>query len=48
MNKSIYAFLNNCLNVFPPYGKALDWRGLLAKSVLKKCGKRLRISAVEK
>ncbi len=45
MNKSTYAFLNNCLNVFPPYGKALDWRGRLARRVLKECGARLRISS---
>jgi maltose O-acetyltransferase len=45
MNKSFFAFLNNCLNLFPPYGMALDWRGRLANKVLKKSGERLRISS---
>lgn len=45
MNRSVYAFLNNCLNIFPPFGRALDWRGRLAKYALKQCGKRLRMSA---
>lgn len=44
MNRATYAFLNNCLDVFPPYGRALDWRGRLAARVLKECGERLRIS----
>ena len=37
--------MNNLLNILPPYGKALDLRGRLAQRVLKRCGKRLRISS---
>lgn len=40
----MYAFLNNCLNILPPHGKALDLRGKLARRYLKSCGQRLRIS----
>ena len=34
------------LNVLPPHGRALDWRGSLAAKHLKSAGKRLRISSL--
>lgn len=45
MNKSVYAFLNNCLDILPPYGSALDLRGRLAAGFLRRAGRRLRISS---
>ncbi len=45
MNKSVYAFLNNCLDILPPYGSALDLRGRLASGFLHSAGQRLRISS---
>lgn len=45
MNKSVYAFLNNCLNVLPGFGKALSIRGMLASKAIKSCGSNLKISS---
>lgn len=45
MNRSVYAFLNNCLDLLPPYGSALDLRGRLASRFLRDAGERLRISS---
>lgn len=45
MNKSTYAFFNNILNIFPPYGTSLSWRGKLAKKVLRECGDNLKLSS---
>lgn len=45
MNRSVYSFFNNLLNILPPYGQSLDFRGKLASKVLKETGERLRISA---
>jgi len=45
MNKAIYSFLNNCLDILPPYGSALDLRGRLAAGYLRRAGERLRISS---
>ena len=46
MGRSWYAFWNNVLNVLPPHGRALDWRGAWAARHLKSAGKRLRISSL--
>jgi len=45
LNRTFYSFLNNLLDILPPYGRALDVRGYLASKALKRCGTRLRISA---
>jgi len=45
MKKTTYAFLNNILNVLPPYGKALSIRGKLAIKVLNNCEGNLKISS---
>lgn len=45
MNKAVYSFLNNCLDILPPYGSALDLRGRLARGFLRQSGERLRISS---
>jgi len=46
MNKSVYSFLNNILNILPPYGYALKLRGKLASNILKKSGENLKISSL--
>jgi maltose O-acetyltransferase len=45
LNRSIYAFLNNLLNVFPGFGSPLSWRGRLAGLAFEQCGKNLKISS---
>ncbi len=45
MSKAVYSFLNNCLDILPPYGSALDLRGRLATGFLRHSGERLRISS---
>jgi len=45
IGRTPYSFLNNLLNILPPYGRALDVRGFLASKALKGCGRRLRISS---
>ncbi len=44
LNRSLYALLNNLLNVLPGFGWALSWRGILARMALKGCGRNLKIS----
>ncbi len=44
MNRTLYAALNNILDMLPPFGLALRIRGRLAEFVLKKHGKFLKIS----
>jgi maltose O-acetyltransferase len=44
LNSSLYAIMNNLLNVLPGFGRADALRGLLARTALKGCGRRLRIS----
>jgi len=46
LGRSLYAFLNNCLNLLPPHGRALDVRGNLARRWLATAGERLRISSL--
>jgi len=45
LNRSLYAFLNNLLNILPGFGGALAWRGRLARMAFKQCGKNLKISS---
>lgn len=45
MNKNTYAILNAFLNLLPPYGAALDWRGWLARKAIRQAGERLRVSS---
>jgi maltose O-acetyltransferase len=45
LNSSVYALLNNLLNVLPGFGRAVVVRGWLARTALKRCGKQLRISS---
>ncbi len=44
LNSSLYALLNNLLDVLPGFGGAVVVRGWLARTALKRCGKQLRIS----
>ena len=45
LNSSLYAFLNNLLNVLPGFGRADALRGWLASMALKGCGRKLKISS---
>ena len=45
LNRTLYAFLNNLLNIFPGFGRALSWRGNLAAMAFKSCGRNPKISS---
>lgn len=46
MKPITYHFLSALLNLFPPVGKYLSWRGKLAAKVLKSCGTNLKIASL--
>jgi maltose O-acetyltransferase len=45
LNTTLYALLNNLLNVLPGFGRSNSVRGWLARTALKGCGRRLKISS---
>ncbi len=42
LNSSLYALINNLLNVLPGFGRANTLRGWLARTALKRCGRKLK------
>jgi maltose O-acetyltransferase len=45
LNSSLYALLNNLLNVLPGFGSANTLRGWLARTALMRCGTKVKISS---
>ena len=45
LNSSLYGLLSNLLNVLPGIGRAVVVRGWLARTALKRCGRKLKISS---
>jgi maltose O-acetyltransferase len=45
LNSSLYAFLNNLLNLLPGFGRSNTVRGWLARMALKGCGRKLKVSS---
>lgn len=45
MNRTTYHVLMNMLNICPPVGKALAWRGRLAAKAMAECGTNLKLAS---
>lgn len=45
IKQTVYSILNNLLNILPPHGKFISWRGKVTTIFLKQSGKNLKMSS---